>query len=315
MAETITPRPVRSDVLHTETLDGDYVRVRQVTPKTVLIDVGVGMLAPLLVAPVIAVVDCGIIMTTLGNGKTVRQNLVEGGKLLLTRPRSFFGNPFWVKSTALCWMVYAGTYAATNVATSTTEMKGLTSEEAKNFKLPSALVSNVGLTIIKDITLIKLIAEYVTQHATESGADPATVQKKLEEARKLRTPYLSRGAFFCRDMLTMMAAFYLGDKAASYLFENYLHDYCSKRTSRQFSNFMLPAALQPVSTVFHLFGLNYAKNPAMKASDFQTVLARDYTGSVGARICRIVPAVSIGNNINIALRDFAYRQAERSSWI
>jgi hypothetical protein len=320
-AQAQTDRPVRSPLLQDKTLDGGYLKIQKTTWSTYGIDVGAGLLAPVPVTPLIAIVDAAIIMSVNGDKTPVMKGLANGYRKLFFTPHLFFTDPFWMKMTVLCWMVYGGTYAAANAATSFNEAHNVSAEDGKWLKLCTSSSANIGLTVVKDVLMVGIIAQYAVP------SDPKEAEAFLKaraEAKaagikppKTKVPMLSRASFLCRDALTMGAAFYFADKLAGWFYRSYGEQTLgwSARTSRQFTNLLLPVSIQPVSTVFHLFGLNNAKKPGMPVSEMKTAIGSNYPIATFARMCRILPAVGMGNNFNNELRDYSFRRAERERWI
>jgi hypothetical protein len=293
-------RLVLSPLLKEQTRDGGYVMVHEVTPMTVAIDVVSGLCAPLIVSSIIAVVDASIIMSVNGDKTPVVEGLRKNGKLLFATPHKFFAQQFWRRMCFLCWMVYGGTYAASNCAGSYIEANGISDANGKVMKVVAGASANIGLTLVKDVLMVSIISQL------GGGAAAA--------GRKTSVPMLSRGCFLVRDALTMIAAFAVGDKVGSYLYAN-CSEWMGARTCRQIANLVVPVALQPVSTIFHLYGLNYSSNPGLSGAGMATAIREKYVASTGARMGRILPAVGVGNNINIALRDASFRFAEKRRFI
>uniref|UniRef100_A0A7S1MIN8 ADP,ATP carrier protein n=1 Tax=Neobodo designis TaxID=312471 RepID=A0A7S1MIN8_NEODS len=291
-------RPVVSPALRKLTRDGGYLMVKEVSGKTVAIDIATGLAAPMVVAPIIAVVDTSIIQAVMTK-TSVTENLKTNATFLCKHPIQFARDKFWRRMTGLCWMVYAGTYASSNIATSYIEANELPANQSKVLKVAAGGAANIGLTLVKDVIMVGLI--------TERFGEGAIKERK-------RVPMLSRGCFLVRDGLTMMAAFVIGDEVGRRVYHA-LGDWVSARTARQIGNLVTPVALQPVSTVFHLGGLNYADNQSLSAGAMTQAIRNSYFASTGARMGRILPAVGVGNNINIALRDATYRYAERTRWL
>lgn len=293
-------RLVLSPMLQKQTLDGGYVVVREQSWRTVLIDTLSGLFAPVVVSPIIALVDASIIIAVPQKIPVVPE-IKQNAKYLFLSPHKFFTDPFWLKMTFLCWMVYGGTYAAANNGTSYCEANGIIGAQEKLIKVACGASANIGLTLVKDIAMVGIVADRL------AGTGATARDKK-------KVPWLSRGCFLCRDALTMVAAFVIGDAVGRELYKR-CENWIDARGARQLSNLLVPVLLQPISTVFHLYGLNYHNQPGLSGAPMFAAIKNQYVGACAARMGRIFPAVGLGNNINIALRDASFKYAERTRFI
>lgn len=112
-------------------------------------------------------------------------------------------------------------------------------------------------------------------------------------------PLASYALFAMRDSLTIFASFNLPPVMAPRLPQE-LEKSCSRLSVAQF---VVPAAVQVISTPLHLLGLDLYNRPCgvTLLSRLQRV-GRDYLGSSCARIGRIVPAFGVGGVVNASMR-------------
>jgi hypothetical protein len=267
--------------------DTGDVTVTAMTPAVIVSNIAAGLFGPLFVAPFVAIVDGSIINSVNGDKTPVLEGIKNGYKELFRHPIRYVRREWFICS--LCWMVYAGTYAATNNARSYAEAHRFTAASSDALKFGVSLAVNVGLTQVKDILLVK---EFARKGIQKAGGTT-------------KVPHLSKFLFFCRDSLTMFAAFCVSDRLGSWLYERYSASY-SKKTCLMGANFAVPAALQPVSTFFHLWALENAaalkEARSQKLADLREKFMPKYPISTASRVARIVPAVSVGNNVNIEVR-------------
>ena len=259
------------------------VKTKKMTAAVVMANVTAGLLGPLLFAPFIAIVDGSIINSVNGDKTPVWQGMKAGYKMLLRHPIKFIRKEYFL--CGLCWMVYAGTYAATNNIRSYCETMDYDQTATDLAKFSVSLAVNLGLNQVKDGFLVK-------SYASKSGVKSAL-------------PVKSRILFLCRDSLTMFAAFCIADRVGTYIYNN-MGQPMAKKTCLMTANFIVPAALQPVSTYFHLWALENAAAVALVQSNTLASLRPNihskYAVSTLSRVARIVPAVSFGNNLNMETR-------------
>ena len=263
------------------------VKTRAMTPAVIAVNCFAGIFGPVMFAPLIAIVDGSIINSVNGDKTPVLKGMISGYKMLFTSPRQFFRKESYV--CGLCWMVYAGTYSATNNVRSYAESRDLDANATDALKFSVSLLVNLGLTQVKDVLLVR---EFARRGINASKG-------------KTTVPMMSRGLFLCRDGLTMFAAFCLSDRLGSWLYERYSQA-VSKKTCVAGANFVVPAALQPISTFFHLWALENAaalkEHRPQNLADLKKHFMPKYGISTLSRVARIVPAISVGNNVNMELR-------------
>jgi hypothetical protein len=272
--------PVRVDPVTGE------VTVRKLTPAIAVTNVLCAVVGTLFVAPLVAVVDGSIINSVNGDKTPVLQGIKNGYKSLVFTPIKFFRKEWFV--CGLCWMVYSGTYGVVNNVRSFAEVRDLDHNTADALKFATSLVVNLGLTQVKDVLLVKEFAK-----------------RGASYAKAANVPLMSRGLFLCRDSLTMFATFSLAERIGSWLYQQYSTT-ATKKTCMATANFVAPAAVQPLCTFFHLWALENAAalqaGKSQNLADLRQSFMPKYGISTVSRVARIMPAISIGNNINIELR-------------
>lgn len=260
--------------------------MRKLTPAIALTNVVCAVVGTVLIAPLVAVVDGSIINSVNGDKTPVLQGIKNGYKALVFTPVKFLRKEWFV--CGLCWMVYSGTYGVVNNVRSYAEVHNLDHNTADALKFATSLVVNLGLTQVKDVLLVKEFAKRGTSCAKASSV-----------------PLMSRGLFLFRDSLTMFATFSLAERIGSWLYQRYSGS-VSKKTCMASANFVAPAAVQPLCTFFHLWALENAaalqEGRSQKLADLRQSFMPKYGISTVSRVARIMPAISVGNNINIELR-------------
>ncbi|KAK0775566.1 hypothetical protein LTR38_015809 [Friedmanniomyces endolithicus] len=239
-----------------------------------------------LVAPLITMIDKG------GEGADRRRAIIENasGKrkmmdslrasfsTLLLRPHRFLTS----KPFALILMLYTGTYLAANTLDtfkSTTNNKAAPSTTSGATKFAATSVANLSLCLYKDSQFTKMFGTV--------SARPV--------------PSVTYALFAARDCLTIFASFNLPPILAPKMpLSESAEKYISRASTAQF---LAPAAIQLISTPFHLLGLDvYNRNGGTPFSDRLRKVRVDWLKSSIARMCRIVPAFGLGGVVNNGLR-------------
>jgi hypothetical protein len=249
--------------------------------------------AGILVAPIITMIDKGIIENASGRN-TLGTSLKISAMELLAKPHRFIGS----KPFALIFTLYFGTYfTANSIDTAATTLKGppSSSSEAKKGNLgeqtsgtPKFLatsMTNLALCLYKDNQFTRLFAA--------PGSTPRPVP--------LPTFFL----FTVRDCLTIFASFNLPPLIAPHLSQRMSSETQKYVGALSVAQFVTPAAVQLVSTPLHLLGLDLYNRPeaAVGGVDGRArKVVRDWGMSAVARICRIVPAFGVGGVVNTKVR-------------
>ncbi|CAK4033403.1 hypothetical protein AC578_10119 [Lecanosticta acicola] len=205
---------------------------------------------------------------------------------LVFQPHLFFtGKPF-----ALILMVYGGTYLSANFLDtfkSTIQAKPAATTTSGTAKFAATSAANLSLTMFKDSHFTKMFGT-----VSARPVPPAT--------------YL---LFAIRDSMTIFASFNLPPMVAPILpLPGAAEKYVSRASTAQF---LAPAAIQLLSTPFHLYGLDlYNRNGGTPFSDRLRKVRVDWLKSSLARMCRIVPAFGFGGVVNNTLRSKLQKQLE-----
>lgn len=199
-------------------------------------------------------------------------------KQLIFRPHLYLTS----KTFGLILMVYGGTYLSANILDtfkSTTRNKAASTMTAGPAKFAATSAANLSLTMIKDSQFTKMFG---------------TVS-----ARPI--PPVTYALFAIRDSMTIFASFNLPPLIAPRLPLVAAAEKYMTRTSA--AQFLAPAAIQFISTPFHLYGLDcYNRNGGTSFSDRLAKVRVDWIKSTLARMCRIVPAFGFGGVVNNSLR-------------
>ncbi len=240
--------------------------------------------AGILVAPIITMIDKGIIENASGRdtlGVSLKKSAVE----LLAKPHRFITS----KPFALIFSLYFGTYfTANSIDTASATIKptqGLQEQTSGTSKFLATSTANLALCLYKDNQFTRLFAA--------PGSSPRPV------------PMPTFALFTVRDCLTIFASFNLPPLLAPRVEERMGEQVKKYVGALSVTQFVTPAAVQIVSTPLHLLGLDMYNRPGAKMSGVDGRVGRvvrDWAKSAAARICRIVPAFGVGGVVNTKVR-------------
>ncbi|KAK0829992.1 hypothetical protein LTR73_004130 [Friedmanniomyces endolithicus] len=229
-----------------------------------------------LVAPLITMIDKAIIENASGKRKMM-DSLKASCSTLLLRPHRFLTS----KPFALILMLYTGTYLAANTLDTfkSTTNKAASSTTSGATKFAATSAANLSLCLYKD-------SQYTKMFGTVSARP---------------VPPVTYALFAARDCLTIFASFNLPPILAPNMpLSESAEKYISRASAAQF---LAPAAIQLISTPFHLLGLDlYNRNGGTSFGDRLRKVRVDWLKSSIARMCRIVPAFGFGGVVNNGLR-------------
>ncbi|KAF8243342.1 hypothetical protein K440DRAFT_73864 [Wilcoxina mikolae CBS 423.85] len=209
-----------------------------------------------------------------GKTKSVLESAKNSLKTILMKPHLFF----FSKPFALIYMTYFGTYLTANIIDTAssvrkgTDIKTVTTGTEK-FVATSA--TNMSLGLIKDRNFARLFGT----------GSPRPV------------PFPTFILFSARDAMTIGFSFNIPPRLTPYIPTNPL------MKPESCAQFLAPAACQILSTPMHLLGLdlyNRGEKPGWKQR--LQFIKSNYTQSVLARMCRIIPAFGFGGVANAEVR-------------
>lgn len=230
------------------------------------------------VSPVIAAVDRALAENASGK-ETLWNSFFNSFREMGKAPVKFVLSPQfgWI------WLVYAGTYMGVNSCKSYCENTG--TDEA----LPvwaTSFVVNTTTCIAKDRAFAKLFGT----------SAPKSV------------PMGSYGAWLTRDIVSMGVFFTLPPIAAKYAAQIT----GSEQSGYYASQFILPLAVQFITTPIHLLGYDVYNNPGNNTSQRIAFMKKDYMKNVSIRMIRMAPPWSIGTIGNKELRAYFHGASKPS---
>jgi hypothetical protein len=230
-----------------------------------------------IVAPVIAIVDVGIIENAAGK-RTVGESIRAGFSGLVRNPLAFFrGTPFlWIMA------VYGSTYVVGNVSEQVMLQRASTVQETAGVKLVASSTTNAYMSVMKDRAFA----------ATFGMAVASQVARPV--------PAISLGLFALRDAITIGASF----TAPPLIADSLKHTFpsVSPSTLTTAAQLTVPLAAQFINTPLYLLGLDIYNRPGKSASSRLSMMGVKYTSTVLARWARILPAFGIGGVANRSVR-------------
>ncbi|KAL8955964.1 MAG: hypothetical protein Q9183_006466 [Haloplaca sp. 2 TL-2023] len=245
-------------------------------PSRIASDAASAACAAGLVAPLITVIDRGIVENASGRS-TLMRSIATSFRTLLTRPHTFItSRPFRLIST-----VYFSTYLVANsidTISSTISPAPIAHRSSGPSKFLATSAVNMSLSIYKD-----------SQFAQMFGA---------ASAARSAIPKASYAFFALRDSMTIFASFNLPPLVAPMLSDE-VEKVMGRASAAQI---MAPAAIQIISTPLHLYGLDLYNRPGMTTWQRLRQVGGKWAGSTAARMGRIVPAFGFGGVINTSVR-------------
>ncbi|KAF1980158.1 hypothetical protein BU23DRAFT_576218 [Bimuria novae-zelandiae CBS 107.79] len=238
--------------------------------------------AGVLVAPIITMIDKGIIENASGRN-TLGESLKNSAKELLLRPHRFLGS----KPFALIFSLYFGTYLTANsidTATSVLHSTPLSSTTAGTPKFLATSTANLALCLYKDNRFTQLF-----------GSTGPTRP----------VPLSTFALFTVRDCLTIFASFNLPPLLAPSLSRHMSEEVQKYVGAASVAQFLTPAAVQVFSTPLHLLGLDLYNRPGVSvggADGRAARVVRDWAKASFARMGRIIPAFGVGGVVNTKVR-------------
>lgn len=235
-----------------------------------------------LVAPVITIIDKGIIENASGRN-TLGNSLKQSARELLLRPHRFIAS----KPFALIFSLYFGTYFTANTidtASSTVHSTPASITTAGTSKFLAVSTSNLALCLYKDNKFTQLFGS--------TGS-------------KRPVPLPTFALFTVRDCMTIFASFNLPPLLAPKLEQHMSEGVQKYMSSASAAQFITPAAVQLLSTPLHLLGLDLYNRPGVGVAgpDGRAArVVRDWAKSAAARMCRIIPAFGVGGVVNTKVR-------------
>ena len=192
----------------------------------------------------------------------------------------------------LIFCVYLGTYATANLIDtlkSFTRSSAPTDVTASTSKFVGTAVVSTCLTVCKDSRMAQFLGT--------SG-------------KRLPTPTITYCLFTARDAITIFASFNLPTLIAPRLADlppamKHRFGKLLQTESGRFktAQFLLPAAVQFVTTPIHLLGLDlYNRRDRLSFASRMGRVVKDSGMAVPARMVRIIPAFGMGGVINASTR-------------
>ncbi|KAI9844823.1 MAG: hypothetical protein M1837_005241 [Sclerophora amabilis] len=276
-------------------IQGNHDRTRQRNTHNLGLrlasDAAAAASAGLLIAPIISIIDRGIIENASGRNSLIpsvksslKQMLLQPHHLLMSRP------------FRLIFTLYSSTFLTANVfdtLSSTVRNEKASTTTSGSSKFFATSLVNMSICFYKDAQFVRLFGP------------PNSVPRPI--------PLPSYALFGLRDSLTILASFNVPPLLAPRLpiSEGFERSAFSKLSAAQF---IAPAAIQLVSTPLHLLGLdlyNRGLKGISPASRWEKI-QKDWFKSSIARMCRIVPAFGVGGVVNMKVRKRLMNDLEKS---
>ncbi|KAH8430020.1 uncharacterized protein LDX57_007691 [Aspergillus melleus] len=285
-------------------------------------DLAAASISASLISPVIALIDKSLIPKNNSPSLPAKP-----------KPPVSFARPL-----GIVWTLYATTYTVANTGDSLSSQ--VQYQHAALLASATTVAVNVPLGIWKDLRFAQLFAggaTAVTTAAKTAQEAVSTVSKEVvgKEISKMgmrsgtRKPgvgggRLATGAFFLRDVITIVASFTLAPRCAEYLSTSGMLDSASSETREDLAmkikgeahpheisqkatiiaQMVIPVLSQVVATPVHLVGLDSFSRPTASWAERMAFVRKHVLSTTVGRCLRIIPAFGVGCLVNTELRLF-----------
>lgn len=177
-------------------------------------------------------------------------------------------------------------------------------------KFMATTAVNMSMCVYKDSRFAKFFGDHKASIPSDrAGKAAASAAGSITKPPPM--PKSSLGLFCARDSLTIFASFNLPPLLAPSIPDFVAPSAVAKANVAQF---VIPSAVQIVSTPIHLLGLDLYNRPRLPVPNTNGKTApvpvserwkrvkRDWMPSFGARIARIAPAFGVGGVLNARMR-------------
>lgn len=287
---------------------------------TLLGDVLVAVSVTAVAAPFLVVIDKALVQRSAGSHASVWSSVRQSAMEVLLRhpshssPASAAAHFF--RSPAYLWMwgTYAATYAAANTLrtltmeppssraaptadtppVSTASSNNNSNHSSSNHKGSSGTMLFVGTAVVNSAASLGKDRAYARLYGSAAAAAASAV------------PAAAYGAWMCRDLTVIGAAFVLPTHVAGLL-----HERCAvpQRDATRLAQLVTPVAAQLVAGPLHLLGLDCVNRPPVASSSWAASFAErgralraGWVEVVAARMVRILPGYGIAGVLNTELR-------------
>lgn len=282
-------------------------KTKHFTAKTAAVDTATAALVAVTAAVPISIIDYSIIARVAGVSDSTVRELWKGCKTCFLRPHKFF-LPCKENKCALVYAVcvtsYFFTYTGSNLSKSYCESHGMASSANLAAGVASGVI-NTLLSIWKDGVILQALPP----------ANPNDIASAVKPV-----PWLTRGLFAGRDILTCVGAFTLAPMLANWITRYAYHHKKLKDvpnaklpedegkvrlpiSAADTAQILTPALLQFVTTILHISAIRYRQTyPKFDYEDLKRSLKATYLPSTFLRMGRIFPAFGLGGIMNRNVR-------------
>lgn len=225
-----------------------------------------GITTSLIISPIMSIIDLSIIKSQLHKqniGKSISDNIIFYSKNKIN----------FIKPLAVMNIVYSSTYCTANLTEYYCKKNDI------DYKLPTIFFTsfiNIITISYKDMYYSKLLNKKLTKFPMSSNL--------LLGIRD-------------RDVMTINACFIWKKDLI-----NYLDNFMMHNKSEILASFILPSAIQIVSTPIHIIAIDLYENPKSTLNNRFNNIKYCYKSILFGRILRAIPAFCLGGFINDMLR-------------
>ena len=243
--------------------------------REIVLEVGCGTAAGLVVAPAVSIVDQAIFCNASGK-EGLFPSIQRSLGLLLRHPLQFIRGPafLWL------WVVYGSTYITANVS------ERLCIQHARDYqtaKFVTASAVNISMSVLKDRSFSRMFGTGLPRPLPPTAAL----------------------CYAARDLITVGASFSLVEPLGRWTAKNVPG--VSVQQSTFLAQLSMPLLAQVVNTPIFLYGMNLYNNPGSTTAQHKQFMTANYIKTLAGRVMRIAPAFSIGGVFNRAVRQSVFQ--------
>lgn len=227
------------------------------------------------------------VVEKLAHGQPLLRGLRRSIATALSNPAKFISS----KPFAICWTLYAATYATANASQTISKEYNFGAADTATFA--STMLVNVPLGIWKD-----------TRFATIFGAKRVT--GSTGNLTPVRFSRAATGTFLLRDAVTIFGSFTMAPALTAAIPDKVA---TNDHTKYLITQITVPVFSQLVAAPIHLLGLDFRnRQHELTLGQRLRAIKGDLLGATVIRCVRIIPAFGVGCIVNTELQSSIHKR-------